>query len=80
MAERIGNAFGLTDRQKQVVELAVMGLTNAEIAERCGIHYATVIHHWRLIRMKIKTHNKAETVKIVREHAMALESSSPAGR
>ena len=42
---RLSNDGGLTTRQKEVLDLMSVGLTNAQIGERLGISAKTVDHH-----------------------------------
>jgi two-component system response regulator FixJ len=55
---------GLTERQRQVLELAVEGLSNKEIAGRLGISFRTVEIHraWMMERMGAR--NLAELVRM----------------
>jgi two-component system, LuxR family, response regulator FixJ len=54
----------LTERQRQVLDLAVAGLSNKEIAERLGISFRTVENHraWMMERMGAR--NLAELVRM----------------
>jgi two-component system response regulator FixJ len=63
---------GLTERQRQVLELAVAGLSNKEIAGRLGISFRTVEIHraWMMERMGAR--NLAELVRM----EMQLKSAS----
>jgi two-component system response regulator FixJ len=56
---------GLTDRQRQVMELAAAGLSNKEIALRLGISPRTVENHraWMMERMGAR--NLAELIRLV---------------
>jgi two-component system response regulator FixJ len=55
---------GLSERQRQVLELAVAGLSNKEIAARLGISFRTVEIHraWMMERMGAR--NVAELVRM----------------
>ena len=55
---------GLTERQRQVLDLAVTGLSNKEIAGRLGISFRTVEIHraWMMERMGAR--NLAELVRM----------------
>ena len=54
----------LTERQRQVLDLAVAGLSNKEIAERLGISFRTVENHraWMMERMGAR--NLADLVRM----------------
>jgi FixJ family two-component response regulator len=64
LAELRARAQGLSERQRQVMELAVDGLSNKEIALRLGISPRTVEIHraWMMERMGAK--NLAELVRM----------------
>ncbi len=66
---------GLTERQRQVLELAVEGLSNKEIAGRLGISFRTVEVHraWMMERMGAR--NLAELVRM----AMRIKGGAEAG-
>jgi FixJ family two-component response regulator len=71
LSELRARAQGLSDRQRQVMELAVEGLSNKEIALRLGISPRTVEIHraWMMERMGAK--NLADLVRIglqIRQH------------
>ena len=54
----------LTERQRQVFDLAVAGLSNKEIAERLGISFRTVENHRAWMMERMDTRNLAELVRI----------------
>ena len=64
LADRRARFEGLTERQRQVLELAVEGLSNKEIAGRLGISFRTVEIHraWMMERMGAR--NLAELVRM----------------
>ncbi len=57
------NLDGLTDRERQVLELIALGLTGREIAKRLEISANTVDRHRSNIMAKLDLHNKAELVR-----------------
>ena len=66
---------GLTDRQLQVVQLLVGGLTNKEIARRLGVTPKTVMHHTVAIYQRLGVRGRSEAV------AWAIRAGvAPAGR
>lgn len=54
---------GLTDRERQVLELIARGLTGREIAEQLDISANTVDRHRSNIMAKLDLHNKAALVR-----------------
>jgi DNA-binding CsgD family transcriptional regulator len=52
----------LTNQQRRVMELAMKGLTNIEIAERLGISRRTVTYHMRGIRERIQMESLSTTL------------------
>jgi NarL family two-component system response regulator LiaR len=74
-ATRRGRALGddLTQRERDVLGLLVLGLSNAAIAEQLMIAQATVKFHVRGIRTKLGTANRTETAAIaIRNHLVLL--------
>lgn len=65
LAELKERVAGLTERQRQVMELAASGLSNKEIALRLGISPRTVENHraWMMERMGAR--NLADLVRLV---------------
>jgi two-component system response regulator FixJ len=55
---------GLSERQRQVLELAVAGLSNKEIAGRLGISFRTVEMHRAWMMQRIGARNLAELVRM----------------
>ena len=51
---------GLTDRQREVLDLLVAGLSNKEIAARLGISPKTVMHHTTAIYQVLGVRGRAE--------------------
>jgi two-component system response regulator FixJ len=64
LAETRARLETLTQRQRQVLDLAVTGLSNKEIAERLGISFRTVENHraWMMERMGVR--NLADLVRV----------------
>jgi two-component system response regulator FixJ len=64
LAETRARLQMLTERQRQVLDLAVTGLSNKEIAERLGISFRTVENHraWMMERMGAR--NLADLVRM----------------
>jgi DNA-binding CsgD family transcriptional regulator len=62
-----GDRFGLTPREREIVELICTGRTNREIAERLFISLATVKDHNYHIFRKTGVRNRVELVNLFRE-------------
>ncbi|MDX1622056.1 MAG: LuxR C-terminal-related transcriptional regulator, partial [Nitriliruptorales bacterium] len=58
------NPMGLTDRQVDVLQLLVEGLTNAEIAEQLVVSVRTVDHHVSAILQKLRVDSRQEAVEV----------------
>jgi NarL family two-component system response regulator LiaR len=56
--------YGLTDREQQVLELLVEGLSNPEIADRLVISVSTVKFHVRGVLTKLGVTSRTEAVAI----------------
>ncbi len=60
--------YGLTSREREILELMVEGLITKEIADRTSLSYHTVDTHLRNIYSKLQVHNRSEAVgKAVKE-------------
>jgi DNA-binding NarL/FixJ family response regulator len=60
--------YGLTDREKQVLELMVEGLTRKDIADKLFVSPSTILTHSRNIYTKLHVHTRGGAVaKAVRE-------------
>jgi len=60
--------YGLTDREKEILELMVKGLIKKEIADRLGLSYHTVDNHLRSIYSKLHVNTRGGAVaKAVQE-------------
>jgi DNA-binding NarL/FixJ family response regulator len=66
-AEPVVDAFGLTRRELQVVDLVVRGLTNGQIAERLGLSGKTVSNIVSTILGKMGVHDRVEAAALARE-------------
>lgn len=67
-----GDRFGLTRREREIVELICTGRTNREIAERLFISPATVKDHNHHIFRKTGVRNRVELVNLFREPAAGV--------
>ena len=54
--------YGLTSREKEVLELMVRGLTKKEIASRLSLSYHTIDTHLRNIYQKLHVHTRTGAV------------------
>jgi DNA-binding NarL/FixJ family response regulator len=64
--------YGLSAREREVLELMVQGLINKEISERLGLSYHTVDKHLRSIYAKLQVHTRGGAVaKAVAEHILS---------
>ncbi|WP_256098087.1 helix-turn-helix transcriptional regulator [Streptomyces sp. MnatMP-M17] len=61
----------LTDRQRTVVELAVQGLTNRQIAERIFVSPHTVNYHLRKIYRALSVSSRIDLFRLAHNHATA---------
>ncbi len=68
----------LTPREREVLELVALGLTNREIAERLVISENTVRTHLRRILDKLHVHSRVEAAIWLREH-MSPTRTTPSG-
>jgi DNA-binding CsgD family transcriptional regulator len=56
------NNYGLSAREKDVLELMIKDLIKKEIAERLGLSYHTVNNHLRSIYDKLHVHTRGGAV------------------
>lgn len=62
------DTYGLTERERKVLELMVNGLIKKEIADKLSLSYHTIDSHLRNIYQKLHVHTRAgAVVKAVRE-------------
>jgi DNA-binding NarL/FixJ family response regulator len=59
----------LSARQREILEMVVEGLSNAEIAARLYISESTIKQHLRAVYKVLGVHNRTEAAKTMREHA-----------
>ena len=63
--------YGLSAREREVLELVVKGMVKKEVAERLGLSYHTVDNHLRSIYAKLHVHTRGGAVaKAVAEHLL----------
>src|SRR5215213_573500 len=60
---------GLSARQREVLEMVVEGLSNAEIAGRLYLSESTIKQHLRATYKVLGVHNRTEAAKTMREQA-----------
>ncbi len=66
--------YGLTTRERSVLELMVQGLIKKEISERLGLSYHTVDNHLRNIYAKLQVHTRGGAVaKAVSEQILSSQ-------
>ena len=66
------HSYGLSDREREVLELMVQGLVKKEIADRLHLSYHTVDNHLRSIYTKLQVHTRGGAVaKAVSEHLVS---------
>jgi DNA-binding NarL/FixJ family response regulator len=64
--------YGLSDREREVLELMVQGLVKKEVADRLRLSYHTVDNHFRSIYTKLQVHTRGGAVaKAVSQHLVA---------
>lgn len=61
----IGNAYGLSTRERQVFEMLVRGDTIAAIAEAMGVAYNTAKAHTTHIYQKLGVHSRNEMIELL---------------
>lgn len=61
----IGDAYGLSARERQVVEMLVRGETFASVAETLGVTYNTAKAHGTHVYQKLGVHGRNEMVKLL---------------
>ena len=66
------NTYDLTDRQMELIELRLSGLSNIEISEKLKISDNTVESHFTSIYNKLAINNKIELFNIAKKYNMIL--------
>jgi DNA-binding NarL/FixJ family response regulator len=59
----------LTARQREILEMVVEGLSNAEIAGRLYLSESTIKQHLRAVYKVLEVSNRTQAAKLMREHA-----------
>jgi DNA-binding NarL/FixJ family response regulator len=67
--DKTPDVFALTNRQREVLELVVEGLSNAEIASRLYLSESTVKQHLRAAYKLLGVHNRTEAAKMMKTQA-----------
>jgi DNA-binding NarL/FixJ family response regulator len=65
--ERATNQFDLTQRQKQLMSLVAMGLSNKEIAANLNLSEFTVKNHIYRVMRQVDAQNRHEAVTLIRD-------------
>jgi len=66
------NIGDLSARQREILELVMEGLSNAEIAGRLYLSESTIKQHLRAAYKLLGVHNRTEAAKTMREHAQGV--------
>ena len=66
MVERLGFAFGLTERQRELCVQLVLGRSHSEIARDFALRDSTVVDHVRKIYRRLNVHNHDELRSVFR--------------
>lgn len=67
----------LTEREREVLDLLAVGMSNQQIAQRLVITPATVKFHTRSIRSKLGTSSRTETVVLALQHHLVRPIDHP---
>jgi DNA-binding NarL/FixJ family response regulator len=62
----------LSARRREILELVVEGLSNAEIAGRLYLSESTIKQHLRAAYKVLEVHNRTEAAKTMRDHARGV--------
>jgi len=66
------NIGDLTARQREILEMVVEGLSNAEIARRLYLSESTIKQHLRAVYKELGVRNRTQAAKTMREHARGV--------
>jgi DNA-binding NarL/FixJ family response regulator len=66
------NIGDLSARQREILELVMEGLSNAEIARRLYLSESTIKQHLRAAFKLLGVHNRTEAARTMREHAQGV--------
>jgi DNA-binding NarL/FixJ family response regulator len=72
-------AYGLTPRERQVLELVVAGHANKEIARACSVSEQTIKHHLTRVFDKVGASSRVELVMVATRDGL-IEAAAPAPR
>jgi DNA-binding NarL/FixJ family response regulator len=62
--------YGITPREREIIELVVAGFTNPDIARKCSISEQTVKHHVSSIYDKLGVFNRVELALFAVHHGL----------
>jgi DNA-binding NarL/FixJ family response regulator len=65
-----GSAYGLTEREVQILKLIAVGRENHEIAQYLGIAEHTAANHVSNILAKLNVRNRTEAVAVARRDGL----------
>lgn len=71
-AENYGKARELSERERDVLDLAMKGRLNKEIADELGIALQTVKNHMRSVFIKLNVENRIELLLLVQKKGDAI--------
>ena len=66
------NIGDLTAGQREILEMVVEGLSNAEIARRLYLSESTIKQHLRAVYKELGVRNRTQAAKTMREHARGV--------